>query len=180
MKDGRIFYQGPVNNIVDYYKQRGLECPSNYNPSDFVMNITQSETAEELANKKLFMEKPEDCCNEVSSKLKIENVVFQTESSFAKQFYYLTVREFRNTKRDVAALIGRFGVTILLNLLIGLIFLRAAGQGNTSDDDFNAHVGGITMVIIMSLFGSAQSILLNFPYERPMFLREYSTGTCKC
>ena len=32
-------------------------------------------------------------------------------------------RELNNMKRDIGALIGRFGVTIFLNLLFGLIFM---------------------------------------------------------
>ena len=29
------------------------------------------------------------------------------------------------------------------------------------------------------MFGPAQSVMLAFPFERPMFMREYATGTCK-
>lgn len=35
------------------------------------------------------------------------------------------------------------------------------------------------MVLISGMFGQAQPVMLSFPYERPMFMREYSTGTCK-
>jgi len=31
------------------------------------------------------------------------------------------------------------------------------------------------MVLMMSMFGTAQPVLLSFPSERPVFLREYST-----
>jgi ABC-type multidrug transport system permease subunit len=33
------------------------------------------------------------------------------------------------------------------------------------------------MVVVSCMMASAQSILLKFPSERPLFLREYSTGT---
>ena len=33
------------------------------------------------------------------------------------------------------------------------------------------------MVSISSMFGMAQPVMLAFPFERPLFLREYSTGT---
>ena len=42
-KDGRIFYQGPVKNIVSHFSQFGYLCPSQYNPSDFIMTLTQAE-----------------------------------------------------------------------------------------------------------------------------------------
>jgi hypothetical protein len=90
---------------------------------------------------------------------------------------WLTHREIVNTRRDVGALIGRFAVTFILNLLFGLIFYNAASRDNADNTNFTAHFGSITMCLISSMFGSAQPIMLSFPYERPMFLREYSTGT---
>lgn len=48
MKQGRIFYQGKVDDIVSYFQQLGRPCPENYNPSDFIMNLCQTETKEEL------------------------------------------------------------------------------------------------------------------------------------
>jgi hypothetical protein len=33
------------------------------------------------------------------------------------------------------------------------------------------------MVTIAAMMGAAQPIMISFPFERPMFLREYSTGT---
>jgi hypothetical protein len=44
-------------------------------------------------------------------------------------------------------------------------------------DNFNSHYGALTMVSISTMIASAQPTLLHFPFERPLFLREYSTGT---
>jgi len=107
----------------------------------------------------------------------VEDQDVAIEASFGLQLYMLAGRDFTNVKRDVGALIGRFGVTAFLNLLFGLIFFKA-GSGDDGDmNDFNAHFGAVTMVSISSMFGTAQPTLLSFPFERPMFLREYSTGT---
>jgi hypothetical protein len=48
VKQGRIFYHGRVDKIVSYFHGLGHPCPENYNPSDFVMNLCQTETKEEL------------------------------------------------------------------------------------------------------------------------------------
>jgi ABC-type multidrug transport system permease subunit len=61
--------------------------------------------------------------------------------------------------------------------LFGLIFYNAASRDNADNTNFTAHFGSITMCLISSMFGGAQPVLLAFPYERPMFLREHSTGT---
>jgi ABC-type multidrug transport system permease subunit len=39
-----------------------------------------------------------------------------------------------------------------------------------------SHFGALIMVLLMSMFGTAQPALLAFPEERPVFLREYSTN----
>ncbi len=181
MKDGRIFYQGPVNEIVPHFSKAGYVCPHNYNPSDFIMSLSQTESVETIETKGLFMDAPESLDNDKSQKSVRfdQSVQFSSESSFFKQVAYLTHREGVNTIRDVAALIGRYGVTIFLNFLFGLIFLNTGSKNNGNDTDFNNHFGAITMVMISGMFGSASPIMLSFPFERPMFLREYSTGTCK-
>ena len=180
MKAGRIFYQGPTSSVVSHFASYGYHCPDSYNPSDFVMSLCQSLTVEEADKKQMFVSAPsylQSAKGEASMKLDDQEIVFTTESSFAKQLLWLTHREIVNTRRDVAALIGRFAVTFILNLLFGLIFYNAASRDNADNTNFTAHFGSITMCLISSMFGSAQPIMLSFPYERPMFLREYSTGT---
>jgi hypothetical protein len=179
MKAGRVFFQGPVSDAVTHFKSYGFTCPSNYNPSDFVMNLCQTLALEEVEEKKMFVNLPEDLDDKQESLRFDQEIEFTAESSFVKQLVALTHREFVNTYRDVGALIGRFGVTIVLNLLFGLIFKDAAGRDDSQSVNFNSHFGAVTMVMISGMFGAAQPVMLGFPFERPMFLREYSTGTCK-
>ena len=62
--------------------------------------------------------------------------------------------------------------------MIGLIFLNAGARNDADDSDFTAHFGAIMAVLVFAMFGPAQSIIVAFPYERPIFMREYATGTC--
>jgi ABC-type multidrug transport system ATPase subunit len=180
MKAGRVFYHGPVMNAIAHFQTFGYDCPANYNPSDYIMNLSQTLTLQEIESKDMYMEAPLELQDTKSQSLKFDQeVVFKAEASFTKQMYALTKREVVNSYRDVAALVGRFGVTIILHLLYGLIFLNAGDGDNGDPTEFNSHLGAVTMVVISSMFGCAQPVMLSFPYERPMFLREYSTGTCK-
>lgn len=179
MKAGRIFYQGPTTNVVQHFASFGYNCPDNYNPSDFVMSLCQSLTMDVVESKQMFLQPPNSLQSGKDSSMKLDDqeIVFVTESSFLKQLTWLTHRELTNTRRDIAALIGRFMVTFILNLLFGLIFFRAGERDNADNTNFISHFGALTMILISSMFGSAQPVMLSFPYERPMFLREYSTGT---
>jgi len=183
MKDGFIFYSGPVADLTSHLSKFGYSCPPNYNPSDYIMFVSQTETLQDLRTKKILMEvAPNDFgiiegSDNESFKPAEKHVSIKT--GFLKQLYYLTKRELISTVRDKASLMGRFGITIFLNLLYGLIFYNAAGQDDSDPTNFSTHFGAVTMIAISSMFGASQPVMLMFPFERPMFLREYSTGTCK-
>ena len=50
------------------------------------------------------------------------------------------------------------------------------GDITRDDYDMNAHFGAITVVAISGMFGAAQPLLMRFPLDRGIFLREFATG----
>lgn len=183
MKEGRIFYQGPVSKLNDFFSKFDYNCPINYNPADYVMLLSQTESMEVVTKKGIFLANEEhaqliktDIETTKESKLKFPSM---NKAPFSRQLRQLMYREAIGITRDKVALIARTGITVFLNLLFGLIFLNAGGGDNANYDSFSAHYGAVTLVIISSMFGQAQPVMLAFPFERPMFLREHSTGTCK-
>jgi ABC-2 type transporter len=85
-------------------------------------------------------------------------------------------REIQNLMRDIVALVARFGLTIFLSTLVGIIFLDVGASSPSVTSNLQSRFGSIVMVLLMSMFGTAQPALLAFPEERPVFLREYSTN----
>jgi hypothetical protein len=205
MKEGRIFYQGPLKGMSDFYASKGYSCPENYNPSDFIMDLCQQHSGKELDQMGLFQPIPERFLHDEhkdsttppgeekpsphvtlaekgkskSMRFVQKDFAFHFESSFYKQTSLLTYREILNTYRDYHTIAFKFFLTLVLNLLYGLLYYQIGTKSYANADDFNSHFGGITMIMMFSLMGSGQSVLLSFPYERPMVLREYVTGTCK-
>eukprot|EP00981_Chlorochromonas_danica_P001052 scaffold243_cov163-Ochromonas_danica.AAC.5 len=182
LKDGQVFYQGPPGDILPFYAARGHACPDDYNPSDFVMNLCQSESAEILVKQGLFMETPEAFRRDLqpaSTRKSVgsTHVDFHAEASLTKQIFAIAYREVVNAYRDTPALLARYGITLLMSFLYGLIFLNTCGKDNADQDNFKTHVGAISMSVIFGLFASGQAVMLAFPFERPMILREYATGT---
>lgn len=194
MKEGRIFYQGPAADVATHFASLGQMCPENYNPCDFVMTLTQVDSCADLEAKGLFMKTPavEEPMPSPNSKTKRSGSIdlalvdetavagtMAATSGFMKQLSWLIQREYQNLTRNKAGLGARFGVTIFLNLLFGFIFMNAGSRDNANPVSYNTHFGALTMASISSMFGSAQPTMLEFPFERPMFMREYVTGTCK-
>ena len=189
LKSGQVFYQGRVDEIAPYFSSLGYECPENYNPCDYVMTLCQVDSVEELEQKGLFgMSHPPVVPpkrgmsgRRMPSIQRVESVQlkFEQQSSFLKQTWYLLHRELVNSYRDIPALIGRFGVTIVLNLLFGLIYWQIGSRDISEAENFDGHVGALAILSLFSLLATGQSVILAFPFERPLIIREYSSGTCK-
>jgi hypothetical protein len=175
LKAGRVFYAGPVQNLVPRFQKIGLACPENYNPADHVMTLSQTLTIEECDKNNYWMQNFSGDGEFVVARSddKSSDHKQVAIAGAGTQLYYLFERELLNIVRDKGALIGRFGITIFLNLLFALIWLNAGSKDDSDATKFSAHFGGLVMVTISSMFGSAQPVMLMFPFERPMFMREY-------
>lgn len=85
--------------------------------------------------------------------------------------------------RDKAALIARFGTSIFLNVIVGLCF-QGIGVYNASklsdpaaaSSAVASHFSAMVQLCISGMFGLSTPLLLSFPAERPIFMREYSSG----
>jgi len=73
-------------------------------------------------------------------------------------------------------LIASILVPLILNAVFACIF---EGVGDMSRDNYNlpGHFGAVAQVLISGMFGAAQPLLLRFPLDRGIFLREYATNT---
>jgi len=142
-----------------------------------VINLSSpyfSNSAEDLSKLVIVGDELED---KGALKKSIAMKATRENATFFTQCRYLVLREVRNLRRDVKGLVARFGTVIFLNLLFGFIFLNAGKQNRADPVLIQNAFGALTMVTISSMFGSASPALLTFPAERPIFLREYATGT---
>ena len=94
------------------------------------------------------------------------------------QLGLLVARDLRNLYRDKSAVIGRMMITAVMSAVGGLIFFQV-GKTHESDGtpDLSSHFGAMMMMCIQGMFGAAQPILLTFPLERPIFIRENAART---
>jgi len=89
-----------------------------------------------------------------------------SEPSVVFDFVHLTMRK-------VPYALG--GAILLTFLLVGITF-NNVGNKWESEADVRDHFGALSQVAIGGMFGISQPVLLSFPMERPIFLREYASG----
>lgn len=184
MSKGYIVYNGPVKDVVPYFADRGFQCPSDYNPADYVMYILQTIDMDQLRS---LDEAWRVRSNKIREKILTARKEFASsheplvlepikQAPLSAQMKGLFSRELLRTVRDPSALVIRFGITIFLGVVVGCIFYQV-GTTTTSDGSISSsHRGGITNACIFAMFGSGQSMLINLPYDRPVIIREYANG----
>jgi ABC-type multidrug transport system ATPase subunit len=136
LNKGRVMYNGPVPAVAEYFEARGHPLPKAYNPADWIMNVAQSVPFDELKEKKFFLEDerkiPDAFTGNVEGKDEIGITLTERHThaefddrpvGFDTEVSLLFNRELKNLTRDTAAVGARFGLTIFLSVLIGVIFL---------------------------------------------------------
>lgn len=91
------------------------------------------------------------------------------------QLSYLVKREVREVLRNKIGLVMRFVVNAVMGLFFAFIFLDI-GRKDNEPGGLQGHFGAICNLMISTMFGNAQPLLLQFPLERPIFLREHATN----
>ena len=134
-------YQGAVDDIPEYFGSRGHPLPPKYNPADWIMNVAQSIPIDQLNENGFFpnddRQLPEPFVGKMEGKDELGITITgrhaapdfdERQVGLPVQVSMLFSREIKNIGRDKAAIGARFGLTIFLSLLVGIIFLDVGAE----------------------------------------------------
>ena len=190
LNKGEVMYQGGVTNIPDVFESCKHPIPPNFNPADWIMSVAQQIPLDQLKTDGFFKSDSRNMGDalegEKNSTMRgsdrgggvdadLANGPILKPPGFLTQTKMLYTREFQTLTRDKTSLAARFGITIFLNLLFGIIFQDVGRSNNEELTNTNSQFGALVMVMISAMFGTAQPALFAIPEQRPVFLREYST-----
>lgn len=198
LNKGRVMYQGSVNEVPDYFRERGHPNPPNYNPADWIMNVAQSVSMKELDEHGFFPKderdiaepfEPEDGKDALGITVTGRSIRGDsaqwddTPPGIGTQIKLLFRREINNLYRDTTAVAARFGLTIFLSTLIGVIFLNVGKTSSLNSVNRQSHFGALIMVLLSSMFGKWDKGLqaglrnANEPLINPLFNSRYCTAS---
>ena len=182
---GTVVYQGPAKGVREHFGTAGYVCPEKYNPADYVMHLIQTLSEEEL-NRLVALRDVE----QIKSNIRQSRIMASEhpptpqvihKAPLGVQTRVLLVREMRNNLRNKQLMGMRIGAALFMSALFGGIFWQVGKAdtlrtANPSFSQIMSYIGAVTFVCIQAMFGNVQPILLSFPKERPIFIREYSSG----
>eukprot|EP00980_Cylindrotheca_fusiformis_P027769 scaffold22559_cov111-Cylindrotheca_fusiformis.AAC.8 len=182
LNKGRVMYQGAVDDVPDYFEARGHPLPPKYNPADWIMNVAQSIPIDELNQLGFFPEDDRDLPDPDTEIFvdgkdesghthgdELDNVDTKT-ATLLTQMNLLYSRELKNIARDKGAVGARFGLTIFLSLLIGIIFFEV---GDTDSANAQASFGMFYITIfVLAMASTAMAVMLGCSVEEPKLGQE--------
>eukprot|EP00536_Pseudo-nitzschia_multiseries_P002974 jgi/Psemu1/295043/fgenesh1_pm.42_\ len=176
---GRILYDGPMGSVLqEQFSENGFPKPEDYNIADWILQVAQTNTAEELEKKGFF--RSEQKKDQKPKKAGLTDALYKTvdlnHAGFFTQTRLLFDREIKKLYRDKFAFLVQVTSTTVFGLLFGMIFYAVGKSTYSEYPEVMASFGAIANLLISTMFGVAESSLMEFPKDRPVFLREYSTN----
>jgi ABC-type multidrug transport system ATPase subunit len=185
LAQGHVLYRGDAPGLRDAFHSKHLNCPLNYNPSDFVLLCARVFPLEALPNadQTTVENKMADSSKVLSDKkVSVQEVVTRQDSSEVYspcgrhrstmvELHQLLIREFRATTRDPRLLIGRLVSTALVMTICACVFLNAGVQTSPTYL-ISANYGSFVFTMFSSCFSTMIPTVLFVFETKPVFLRE--------
>mmetsp|Transcript_7542 Transcript_7542/g.14715 ORF Transcript_7542/g.14715 Transcript_7542/m.14715 type:complete len:626 (+) Transcript_7542:250-2127(+) len=172
LKQGRLMYQGATADVGEDFADRGFPLPPNYNPADWVLEVSEDNQLGELRKAGFFPpppEVPKPSDNEIEYPR-------ARHAGMLMELQMLLERERRNYARNPA----RVGFTIVatgfLAFVAGAIFFQTGSDEREDLLVLQSQLGALVNILISAMMGQASTAVMIFNEERGLFLREYATG----
>ena len=180
---GNVLYDGHMDASVEaLFEERGFPKPNDYNIADWILEVAQTNSIKELEGKGFFADESK---KNVDRKMSIGGTNRSVSSSanamlghvgFSTQIRLLFDRETKKLLRDKLGFVIRVCSNTAFGLLFGFIFMDVGRSDYEAYPEVMASFGAQSNLLISTMFGVAQGSLMEFPKDRPVFLREYSTN----
>jgi hypothetical protein len=188
MDRGRCMYQGEASLMPAYFAERGQAVPINYNPADWMLEVSRMNEIENLEQAGFFQDflletqseigdfvGTEDISDEISSDLSIfDSLELEGHSSFWTEFTEQLVREMKALKRDRGSMMVRFGISTAGSVIIAFVYAGVGMDSPDSATSFASHLGAV-FFLTQTLLIALHVILIDFVSQVPIFVREFST-----
>ncbi|RWS06662.1 ATP-binding cassette sub-family G member 1-like protein [Dinothrombium tinctorium] len=194
---GKCIYEGSPSTLIDHLKNVDIECPSFYNPADFIIEIASGEHSADAIAKLVAINESEAQENiaALSSPKNFEDVLITPTYPFFDHFMYLFHRSFLLIIRNPMLFWLRLASHTFLALFIGWIYGPNVGKAGGCPPDLengfspeglraatNASMEQTKSIIdnfsclffnmLIILFSAMMPTIISFPLEMLVFVKE--------
>jgi len=185
LHQGKVMYTGRTMDVPADFARLGYPCPTTYNPADWVVDVAQLGTMDELESHGFFPKKQNDMSVAVvmdepkSIKEGTRSVDPSNENNHVStwtELVLLVKREYTSVTKSPMPMIINVSLTGFLAVVFGVIFFGIGKEDRSNALVVQGVLGALVNIMISTMMGQSQTALTMFSSERPLFLREYSTN----
>lgn len=123
---GKVAYMGPASEALEYFSQHGFQCPKQYNPADYILEITNPD----FGNSERIM----DLVNQWEEREAERHLVTESPlpapksnscTAWFQQLRVLLMRFYRSYTRDPATYIIRIVLYSMMSFIFAIIYIDA-------------------------------------------------------
>lgn len=173
MTDGHIIYHNPPNKIQPWFEVLGYEFPEYGNPIDYLLHIVTKNDDRFITRE----DKNQFLLDAYSTDFKLEKSDFIDEDlklfdsklvGTWDQFKYLLSRSSKETFRNKALLKSKLGMALMMGGIYNMLYYNL----DTTYKGIQNRNGLFFMLIITLLSSGVLQVVLTFPIQRAVFLKE--------
>ncbi|KAI9600000.1 hypothetical protein KEM48_000118 [Puccinia striiformis f. sp. tritici PST-130] len=175
---GRQIYCGPTSEAVNYLESRGLQCPAEFNPADFLLEVASEppvgflDQCTEPHQMKCETSKEEHSVQfPPSPTTRTMGKFGEPTATMITQLQVISYREWLCLKRDPSLFWFLNILSTIIGVFVGVMFF----QVNLKISGFQNRVGSLFFTCAIFVFSSL-SALTNFYRVRVLFMRERAAG----
>ncbi|KAL1117724.1 hypothetical protein AAG570_004039 [Ranatra chinensis] len=179
LAEGQCVYQGATADLVPYLASLGINCPTHYNPADFMIEVSSGEYGDHI--ERMVQAIDNGRCQRWNQ-MKHPFILFEGELEFGEikqmpdygtsqwnQFLLLFSRMMIQAWRDISHIGTKISTITLISLLIGGLFYQMGNDGSKTIFIF----GYCYISVIAFVYVSMLPALIWFPQEVELLKREY-------
>uniref|UniRef100_A0A336M1M3 CSON010477 protein n=1 Tax=Culicoides sonorensis TaxID=179676 RepID=A0A336M1M3_CULSO len=185
LAEGRCLYQGATEKLIPFLDKIELPCPMYHNPADYVIELASGEhgpdkidiMVEHMANGECldwFADPSRVQKLEVLRKKNPLNVESMGSSSLhatskSHQLKVLLRRSYIKAKRDTTLTYLRIGVSFIVAIMLGMLYIQAGNEGSRVLDNYNL----LFAILIHHMMTTKMLNILTFPFEMSIIIKEH-------
>uniref|UniRef100_A0AAG5D9H0 ABC transporter domain-containing protein n=1 Tax=Anopheles atroparvus TaxID=41427 RepID=A0AAG5D9H0_ANOAO len=180
--DGRCMYQGSLDDLTPTLEEVGFTCPQYYNRADFVLKIASHRDVDTDSVEKLiaradtaingYLENDTTNGDDGKSVLAESRAGSQYPIAWWRQFVVLVRRTTLGTVRNITLTRFRLLAHLLFGLTMGSVYYNVGGDGAK----VLSNVSCLIAFLMFIVFANAMTVVLTFPLEMAVFVREYKSN----
>jgi len=179
LSKGKFIYQGPGKETVDYFTSIGYQCPDYSNPADYIMDIAHSYSPDAPKLDQLFLMYDQKLKPVADQEIIHGEVSIIKETQKESRFWYemkeVSRRGALNFRRNPILFKSRVAQTVFMAFLVCSLYFQLDGNVQNPRSVYNRE-GGLFFLTVSQFMGSLLSVLLTFPAERAVFLKEQNAN----